>query len=341
MSVDAARLGSVDRSRTPQSQNERSGRVVSIVLPTFKRSERLERAIASVVGQSYGDWELLVVDDNDPASEHRLQTERYLNRLADDARIVYLKHDCNRGGAAARNTGIEHASGEFVAFLDDDDEWAPRKLERQVARLASAPPTVAMIYCGYRKVYAETGRESVELPDERKHTLASLLKENGIGTTSTILCRRVALLEVGMFDADLPSRQDVDLYVRLARSYRFAFVPEALVTWYRHEGEAIGKNRERSITAHRRFLRKYRDDLVRHPDAYSHRLLRLGILLLNQERLTAARQSFIQSWRVAPTNVAALLWGLLANRFGFSLYRGVLNARARSRPLLGRPWKPV
>lgn len=338
--TEDARSAVVDRPRGLPPLSERRQRV-SIVMPTYKRSEFLERAIASVVSQTYQDWELLVVDDNDPGSKHRSQTERCLQRLDADPRIVYLKHNSNRGGGAARNTGIMHASGELVAFLDDDDEWEPRKLEWQVARLAAAPPGVAMVYCGYRKVYVGSGRESVVLPDERKHTLASLLRENGIGTTSTILCRRRPLLEVGMFDVDLPSRQDVDLYVRLARTFRFEFVPQALVTWYRHEGEAIGKNRERSITAHRRFLRKHRDDLARHPGAYSHRLLRLGILLLNQRRLTAARHSFRRAWRIAPTNVAALLWALFANRFGFSLYRGVMNAKARCRPGPWRRWKTV
>ncbi|MEX2541125.1 MAG: glycosyltransferase family A protein [Trueperaceae bacterium] len=306
---------------------------VGIVLPTFRRREMLERAVETILAQTYRNWELLVVDDNDPASEHRRQTEEYMKRLAGDPRIVYLKHERNSGGAAARNTGIRQSTGEYVAFLDDDDEWAPVKLERQIDVFGSAPGDVALVYCGYRKVNVANGRSSVVLPSPRRHSHAALLKTNGVGTTSAVLCRRQALLDVGMFDTELRSRQDVDLYVRLARSYRFAFVAEPLVTWYRHAGDAIGKNRRGSIEAHSLFLRKHRAELERNPGSHSQRLLQLGVLLLAERRLSEAREHFRRAWLIWPFNLSALGWGLLANRPGYDIYRWLLSLKGRYRAL--------
>lgn len=312
--------------------SERPGAgLVSIVLPTYKRGDFLGRAIASVLSQTYRYWELLVVDDNDPESEHRRETELFMANFSNDDRVSYLKHDRNRGGAAARNTGIQRASGEYVAFLDDDDVWEPNKLERQVQLLAESPKETGMVYCGYRRVNLQTGRSVIFVPDARNHSLANLLRENGIGTTSAILCRREVLLEVGGFDEELPSRQDIDLYVRLARCCRFDFVPEPLLSWYRHEGEAIGKNRKRSIEAHKRFLAKYRELLEQYPEANSYRHYRLGLLLVFEDRLAEAREAFARAWLLSPANARAALWWGVANPLAFRVCKGASELRAKLR----------
>lgn len=321
-----------ERDRISQRQEAEEGAdLVSVVLPTFRRSEYLERAIESVFAQSYSRWELLVVDDNSPHDEYRRRTERFMERYRGVAAVRYLKHDANLGGAAARNTGVRNANGELVAFLDDDDVWRPDKLERQVRLMQRSGPQVALVYCAYRKVYLASGKQSIERPSQEKHSFDSLLRENRIGTTSLVLCRRTALLSVGMFDETLPSRQDVDLYIRLARKYDFRFVPETLVTWYRHENAAIGKDRERSVRAHRLFIGKYESDLRQNPGAYSFRRRKLGMLLLNQGELVQARSEFLNAWRLQPLAAGNLCWALVANRVGFRLYRAGLGLKSATR----------
>ncbi len=108
---------------------------VSVVLPTYNRVRTLERAVHSVLAQSFTDLELIVVDDGSRDNTHELMT-----RLADsDRRVRYIQHPANLGQSRARNTGISSAAGKFIAFQDSDDEWLPAKLGRQVEAMEDFP----------------------------------------------------------------------------------------------------------------------------------------------------------------------------------------------------------
>ncbi|MCK5344238.1 MAG: glycosyltransferase family 2 protein, partial [Candidatus Heimdallarchaeota archaeon] len=115
--------------------------IVSVILTTFNRAELLPRVIDSVLHQTFTGFELLIVDDfsQDQTSE--------IIRTFNDDRIKYVRHAENRGLSAARNTGIFHAIGEYIAFLDDDDEWIPTKIEKQVRHIQRLPESVGMVYC--------------------------------------------------------------------------------------------------------------------------------------------------------------------------------------------------
>src|SRR5438132_12765470 len=99
---------------------------VSVIIATHNRARLLRRAIHSVLAQTFEDWELLVVDDGSTDNTETIAVS------LQDLRICYLRHEVNRGLSAARNTGIRISRGEYVAFLDDDDEWLPKKLEREL-----------------------------------------------------------------------------------------------------------------------------------------------------------------------------------------------------------------
>ena len=113
---------------------------VSVVIPTHNRAGFLQAAIQSVLNQTFQDFEIIVVDD---ASED--QTTEIVRSFS-DPRIRYMRHESNKGQGASRNDGIRQASGEYIALLDDDDEWLPEKLAKQVALLDSSPSQVGMIY---------------------------------------------------------------------------------------------------------------------------------------------------------------------------------------------------
>ena len=113
---------------------------VSVVIPTFNRAEFLRTAIMSVLNQTYNDFEIIVVDDN--SSDH---THQVVKSFKDD-RIKYFHHVINLGPAAARNTAISASNGDYLAFLDDDDEWFPHKLQKQVELLDKSLQNICGIY---------------------------------------------------------------------------------------------------------------------------------------------------------------------------------------------------
>ena len=122
---------------------------VSVIMPTYGKPELLSRSIRSVQNQTYPEWELIIVDDHNPETEGRKQTETLMAQYAADKRIRYIKHEHNMNGSAARNTGIAAATGDYIAFLDSDDEYAPERLERCVKALSEcSDPKYAGVYTG-------------------------------------------------------------------------------------------------------------------------------------------------------------------------------------------------
>ncbi len=291
-----------------------SAPLVSVVLPTYGRPDKLRRALLAVIDQTFTDWELIVVDDNGAGSELQRRTEDVVRHACDPAVLHYVVHERNRGGGAARNTGIEHARGTYVAFLDDDDAWDADKLAWQLDRFAASPPSVALVYCRSRVVDEVTGSERPWRARPPKHGLRDLLRRNTVGSTGQVLVRRAALLEVGGFDERLPAKQDIDLYVRLALSWDFAFVDRTLHTIYRHTEASIGKDLAGTVRAHEIFHEKHAALIDAYPDVRYHRSLALGTLLLVAERRVEARRELWRAWRVAPARPS--VWLQLALAYG-------------------------
>ncbi|PJA63262.1 MAG: glycosyl transferase, partial [Candidatus Portnoybacteria bacterium CG_4_9_14_3_um_filter_44_9] len=131
---------------------------VSVIIPTCNRPDLLPRAIKSVLSQIYQDFEIIVVDDGDKRSAENVV------RQFKDNRIKYIKHVERKGGAAARNTGIKAAQGEFIAFLDDDDEWLPKKLEIQMRQFENTPNDVGFCFSAIININAD-GEKASGVPD--------------------------------------------------------------------------------------------------------------------------------------------------------------------------------
>lgn len=187
--------------------------VVSVIIPAYNVAPFIGDTIRSVLAQTFSDYEVIIINDGSPDTvELEAVLESYLDR------IVYLKQE-NRGAGAARNTGLRAARGEFVAFLDGDDEWLPNFLEKQLELIRSGP--------GYDLVYADAklfgnspkarGTVMQREPSEGPVTFESLIAERCLVNTSSVLARREPILEVGLFDETLRNSQDFDLWVRLAK----------------------------------------------------------------------------------------------------------------------------
>jgi len=307
-----------------------SNPLVSIVIPTYKRPQFLERAITSITQQTHENWELLVVDDNEEESDFRRETEQLMAAYASHPRVRYLKHQKNRGGSAARNTGIENARGEYIAFLDDDDEWLPRKLERQLEVFSRSDDNTAVVYTGYTHVHPGTRTGDVVLPVLKGKVLEGILRRNNVGTTSTILCRRTALFDVGLFDESLPAGQDHDLYIRLAVRFEFDYVKESLVLSHRHEFDKIGKDLTAKVAAfdlirekHRQLYEHYRASHLFQLKWQIRRLLRIG-------HTQKARERIQEALKLKPID-GQLLGYLVLSRLGGKLLQPLWKLRRLTR----------
>lgn len=204
---------------------------VSVIVPVFNRAHLLERTLKTVIGQSFTDFEVILVDDcsdDDPAA---------VVRSLGDSRLRYLRQPENQGVAAARNRGLREAKGDLIAFLDDDDEWFPEKLALQVALFQRSPTDVGLIYTG---VETYTGVDdgpddcsrTHQIPSARGDLYRELLVRNIFhGGSSSIMIRKNVVARVGFFDESLPAIEDYDYWLRITRRYKADFVSTPLIRY--------------------------------------------------------------------------------------------------------------
>lgn len=205
--------------------------LISIIIPTYGLPVYLKESIYSVLKQTYSDWELIIVDDNNPKTEARKKTEVIVESFAkNDNRIKYIKHEQNKNGAVARNTGFSVAQGKYISLLDSDDEYFPERLQKCFDVMERAPESVAGVYtgCEFRfkgKMYhlykgVKTGNFLVE-------TLACKFM---FCTGSNIFVRKSVIDELNGFDGTFLRHQDYEFLVRLfEKKYLLIAIPEILV----------------------------------------------------------------------------------------------------------------
>lgn len=234
--------------------------MVSVIITTYKRNASIvSRAVKSVISQTCSDWELFVIDDSPADWPERINVESAMSQfVAEDNRIRYIKHERNLGACAARNTGLWKANGEYIAYLDDDDEWVEEKLYKQLNVLDKADPSVALVYCGSIYYYEESA-QSIPHKDTfvRGKVFDQLIMKNFIGGTSFPLIRTEALKAIEGFDDQMQSGQDLDAWLRLAQIYEIDYVAEPLVIYHLHEGEQISTSPKKRIAGVERRIYKF------------------------------------------------------------------------------------
>ena len=209
--------------------------VVTAVVCTWNRAHLVGRALASIRAQTVTDVEILVVDDGSTDA-----TPDVLARLL-APRLRVLRHAQNAGISRARNTALAHARGEWVAFLDDDNEWTPRYLERQLA-LARTHPGTDVVYCRARRLDARTGQETVLPAAVWSGRVFDRLVAGWLPLVSATLLRRARLTDVGGLDEELRAMEDEDLWLRLACRTDFAGTADTLVVRHEHTGPQLSRN---------------------------------------------------------------------------------------------------
>lgn len=207
---------------------------VSIVIPTYNRPDSTEKTVYSALNQKYANFEVIVVDDG---SED--DTWKRVSKI-NDPNLKIFRHNTNKGGNAARNTGIKKSSGKYIAFLDSDDTWDPMKLDEQIKILQETD--VEAVYCDIKHTFDnkfgslkyEVGKRlfdtSNEKPEGGSELVSQVLATHfPLGGSSTLVVNKEFLQEIGMFDENFKRHQDWELLVRILQNGEIRFLNKELV----------------------------------------------------------------------------------------------------------------
>lgn len=236
--------------------------LVSVVIPTYGRPQTLERAVKSVLNQTYKNIEVLVVDDNNPDTDARKETEEMMSKLkASDERVIYLQHPFNKNGSAARNTGIFHSHGKYVALLDDDDEFKPNKIAVQLKRMEGLDNSWAACITGFEKI-SDGKLFGVGAETKEGNILLDALGRNYYACSgSNLFIRRSVLDEIHGFNEQFVRNQDLELLVRILHKYKIARCDENCLIIYAHKRNSDAPN----VTA--AYLKNFKPIIEEQPDS--------------------------------------------------------------------------
>lgn len=233
-----------------KSENENI--LVSCVIPTYKRSDMLLRAVKSVLAQTHTNVEVLVVDDNIPGDEYSKEVISKLSTVK-DTRLRYIEQEKHINGAVARNVGIKSANGEYVAFLDDDDEWLPNKIAKQLDCISENKDCKG---CSCLYTFYKNGVATKKCPPyDNNNLLFKILNRSVQMFTSTILLKRESLIDSGMFDEDLIRHQDLQMLADFAAKNKIAVLNEYLVVIHK-DSDINRPNTDKTINVKKLYLQK-------------------------------------------------------------------------------------
>jgi glycosyltransferase involved in cell wall biosynthesis len=253
---------------------------VSIILPTYNRAALLGRSIRSVLGQSYADFELIVIDDG--------STDETSGVVADfcDRRIKYIPLSRNTGAGAARNVGIQMARGTFLAFQDSDDEWLPSKLVKQMSAFEGRSDRLGMVYSDMQSIQSDGTAIYFPAPsgpfDRLINPAIRFYQVCNLGVQSAVI-KREFLDAAGHFNESLPAFEDLEMFIRLSRRCEFHRLAEPLVKYYNTQG--ISTDRYGTWVSRKLMLKLYYKELLTHSPAF----LFYEALWLCTAKLVAAR----------------------------------------------------
>ncbi len=317
--------------------------LVSIVIPAYNAECHIAATVRSVLSQTYGEYELIIVDDG---SSDR--TAEIVGTFLPHEKITCIRQR-NGGVSRARNTGIHAASGKYVAFLDSDDLWLPTKLARQVAYL-DRYPRIGVVFsdCEIRdendvvtRSYLSTKanyRLLLAQKDDFKDAFPVLLEEMFM-IPSTLMIRRECFDLAGMFDEDIPTVEDRDLVLRLAMHCGIACIPEVLVSKIEY-GANLSSDYERAVFYRyvvykklydhsRKFLEPYWEKFSR---IFADRALTAGRLYLVVPDERKARRCLSLSFRLKPRARTLLL--LIASFMPTFFINGLFEKRKSLKKIL-------
>lgn len=274
---------------------------VSIIIPTYNRVKLLHSAITSVLNQTFQDFEILVIDD---ASTDN--TREVISRYR-DTRIKYIHHEVNKGEAGSRNTGILHSHAEYIAFLDDDDEWLPEKLQLQIDLFNSCQQEIGVIYTGYLRVdWTKKKILKQTVPIKRGYIYNDMFIQNYVGIPSTIILRRKCFDLVGLFDGSLPYGTDYDMWIRLAKEFHFDYIREPLVKYCVHQ-ERISSHLDARINGLEILLKRYNHLFAANSKRHSYYHSHIGMMYCSIGSIKKGRELLLKAIKIYPLGIRGYL----------------------------------
>jgi len=272
--------------------------LVTAVITTFNRKRYLPSAIKSVLNQTMLNFELLVLDNSSSdGTEHVV-------KFFDDPRIRYIRH-CPITIGAQRNLGLREAKGEYIGFLDDDDEWLAAKLERQLEVFHDGAPDLALVYGGFVRIDSEGREFATHCPVLRGLILLDLLWQWDAftGSASNPLMKVSVLRDLGGYNDELCTSEDWELYLRLAERYTIDFTEENIVRIRSHRGPRLGDRVGEALKVEALALDKYKS--IMDARLRSFYLQTIGGKQCRLSLIQEGRRAIIQAIRLNPANVVA------------------------------------
>ena len=277
--------------------------MVSVIIPTHNRADFLKSSIASVLSQTYGDFEIIVVDDN--SSDH---THEVIKGIKDN-RIKYIRHRENRGPSAARNTAIASATGEYIAFLDDDDEWIPEKLQKQVGLLDKSKSNICAIYSN-RMVVDKLSNQIISKSPQAKKLKGNLLYQLSVGSpihTSTVIIKKKCIEKIGLFDESMSYMEDRDFWIRLSLNWDFEYIDTPLTIAYVHKQGHLSESLEGQTGGREKLLERYNDLFSTDRKTWSKLHLIQGAQYCQLKNMKKGRKNLLKGIKIYPFNLKAYL----------------------------------
>lgn len=280
---------------------------ISVVIPTHKRHKELERAVNSAFSQTFQCNQIIVVSDG-----FDQKTDELMKRLVSEhSSIQYQVIDPPQGGNHARNVGADLANTAFIAFLDDDDEWHPQKVERQM-ELFQEDGNIGVVCSAMNIIEVDNGISRVSTPMAKYDSSRMILFRNCIGSTSSVIVRKSIFVKSGMFDEQLKAMQDYELWIRICQFTKIGVVKEPCVDYYNDANSAqISSNTQKYIDAYDYIFDKHKE--------LFHNMLNRG------ELRTRKTQSFLAiSKRAMRNGQPALARDYAKRALRFGALRGML-----------------
>jgi glycosyltransferase involved in cell wall biosynthesis len=306
---------------------------VSVIIPTYNRADFLPQTIQSVLDQTFHDFEILIIDDGSTDD-----TEHVVRRI-DDSRVIYVRQGHSGLPSVARNTGLHHARGDYIAFLDSDDLWLSEKLALQVQYMDSHPE-VGLSYTDTYRFTADPEQYDPRpvLRSETAHSghVFALLYGQQVIPNLTVVIRSSVVEQVGMFDEDarLKANEDYEYWLRIAHQYPVGYLDKPLAL-YRQHPEGISKaavaTNQAKLWLVEKLDRIYPDFVARHPDQRRRWLSKvhysLGRGLLREQKVNEARHHLKKSWQLQRRPATGLF--LAASFCGKRVYQGLDGLKTR------------
>ena len=232
--------------------------LVSVVIPTYSRPVYLKRCVDSVLNQTYPNIEVFVVDDNNPDTDARHETEKTMAFYKENPRVIYLQHEKNKNGSAARNTGWRASQGEYITFLDDDDEIAETKIEKQVSCLEALDESWGMCYTGYQLIKEHGDNQISSEKRSGNCYIDALMRTMFMGSGSNLFLRKSVVDEINGYDESFQRNQDIEFLARASEHYKLAYIDEVLLTIYQ-EGNRTYRSFEQIDGYTQHYLDKFKE----------------------------------------------------------------------------------